>query len=297
MTGHHTTGVQNTGMGSVTVHGDVSATTSMTSARTDPGEQPADVERSVEVGILTVLDVEMKAVLAVLRHRPAFRARQLPGGVQAYEARVDTVEGVIRVAAIQTLEPGQLSAGLAYHCLRRHYAPAVVLLVGVAGGIRSDVRIGDVVIGEQVIYYEARRVSVDGTTRRGRDHPMAATVRRRVQAFIQAEGEVGRDEGASFRVHRGPIGSGEAVVAHAGSDIRAYLAAYNDKTLAVDTEAAGVAQAFYEQIDQDRSLRGWLTVRGISDLADARKSDDLKDVACRRAATVVDQLLPYLRLA
>jgi adenosylhomocysteine nucleosidase len=284
-------GVHNPGSGNVTVGGNVTARTTIGQPRTGGG--PA---RPVGVGILTVLAVEMRAVLDVLERKPAFRTNQLADGSAAYEAQVPSSAGPIRVAAIQTLDPGQLSAGSAYRRLREHYAPEVILLVGIAGAIRPDVRIGDVVIGEEVIYYDARRETPQGAVRRGRDHPMTAVVRQRVQAYVQAEGETQHDVQGAFRVHRGPIGSGAAVVTHAGSDIRAYLRAYNEKTLAVETEAAGVAQAFYEEIDRDQSLRGWLTVRGISDLADAAKSDDFKVLASRRAAEVMDRLLPYLRL-
>ena len=48
-----------------------------------------------------------------------------------------------------------------------------------------------------------------------------------------------------YKIRPGLIGSGEAVIADPNSDIRRYITAFNDKTLAVETEAGGLAEAFY----------------------------------------------------
>ncbi|MEV7967864.1 hypothetical protein AB0O34_18020 [Sphaerisporangium sp. NPDC088356] len=93
----------------------------------------------------------------------------------------------------------------------------------------------------------------------------------------------------------GPIGSGEAVIADAESEIIRYLKGFNDKILAVDMEAGGLTQAFHEQ-DGSQAVRGWVVVRGISDDAGPNKNDEYHDVAARHAATVLRSLLSYLRL-
>jgi len=92
---------------------------------------------------------------------------------------------------------------------------------------------------------------------------------------------------------RGLVGSGEAVVADARSDIRRYIENFNDKTLALETEAGGVAEAFHESAGES-GARGWLAIRGISDYADAEKNDDYHHIASWHAAAVLIQMLPYL---
>jgi adenosylhomocysteine nucleosidase len=96
------------------------------------------------------------------------------------------------------------------------------------------------------------------------------------------------------RVRPGPIGSGEAVVAFEGSEIRRYLTGFNDKTLALETEAGGLAQAFYETAGTAAAGPGWLAIRGISDQAGAAKDDAYHDIASWHAAGIFRQLLPYL---
>jgi adenosylhomocysteine nucleosidase len=100
-----------------------------------------------------------------------------------------------------------------------------------------------------------------------------------------------------FRVLSGPVGSGEAVVARADSEITDYLRQYNDKTLAVETETAGLARAFYEKATDRSRVSGWLAVRGISDLADQDKNDDWHGIASVHAAAALQVLAPYLKRA
>ena len=250
-----------------------------------------------DVGILTVLTVEQRAVVEVLRRHRNYRSAQLPSGAQAHEADVAADRGTLHVAAVQALAPGPRSAAMAFQHLQYAYRPPVVLLVGIAGAIRPDLRIGDVVIADEVIYYDSRRETAEGPRRRGHSDPMAPVLRHRLNELFQRYGEaIPVAAGDAIRVYQGPIGSGDAVVTDADSDIVHFLRRFNEKTLAVETEAGGVGQAFYERIDEERSLHGWLTIRGISDLADKHKGYDRHQFAAERAALVMDRLLPLLNV-
>lgn len=247
-----------------------------------------------DIGILTVLSVEMRAMVEVLRRHAGYRTEVLPDGSRAHEAQLGPPGQQVAVATIQALAPGEHSAAAGYRRLRERYRPSVLLLVGIAGGIHPDVAIGDVVIGTQVIYYDARKETPTGTKHRGETKPAAAELRNRLNDFLLGGPDIAVGPGATVRVHCGPIGSGDAVIAYADAEQRRYLADFNDKTLAVETEAAGFGQAVYEDVNRDGTLRGWLTVRGISDLADAHKHDGGHELAARNAAAVVERLVPYL---
>ena len=251
----------------------------------------------VDVGILTVLPVETRAVVEVLERQAGYHSQVLPGGARGHEALFGPPGEEVRVACVQSLVPGPYSASEGYRRLRQRYAPPVLLLVGIAGGIHPDVAIGDVVIGTQVIYYDARKETEVGPVRRGETKPVTAELQNRLNDFMRGGQDFAVGRGRTVRVHCGPIGSGSAVVAYAEAELRRYLAAFNDKTLAVETEAAGFAQAFHEE-DGSRAdrARGWLTVRGISDLADALKHDGAHELASRNAAAVMERLVPYLRV-
>jgi adenosylhomocysteine nucleosidase len=251
---------------------------------------PAPRPSRAEVGVLTVIDPEIHAVVAVLRQMYDYRERRLRHGPTAYEAWLPDRWGRrVRVAAVRSLRPGNESAVLAYQGLVEEYNPATVLLVGVAGGIGDKVAIGDVVIGDQVIMYDHRRVTAEGPRHRGQAQEIAPDLLHRLAEFAVAVPGQHR----SFRVHHGPIGSGNAVVTDAGSEIRLWLNEFHERVLAVETESAGLAQAFHERVRGD-GVRGWLPVRGISDRADAAKGHAYHQLAAGHAAVVMAMLLPYL---
>ncbi|MGC4804321.1 hypothetical protein [Micromonospora sp. DT233] len=291
-TGLHVTG------GSVQVGGDVNAVQhNHANVRESLASADRRAGRPTDVGILTVLPLEMRAVAEMLSRVPDHRIEQIYGGRTVHRATFAAEGGPLRVVAAQALQPGTHSASSAYRELRQHFAPPLVLLVGIAGGIRPDISVGDVILADEVILYDSRQETEAGPRRRGRTQATAAVLLNRVNDFLVRHGPVvhaGSDE--SFHVHRGPVGSGNAVVTDEGSAIRSWLTEVHQKTLAVETEAAGVAEAFYEEIAADRALRGWMTVRGISDRADRHKGHADHALAARHAALVVERFLPYLRL-
>lgn len=262
-----------------------------------PSRQRKESRPRTDVGVLTVLWQETRAVVQVLERYPHYRSDQLASGAEVHTADVGDGDGSLRVVAVQTLAPGSLSAAEAFHHLRDAFNPRVVLLVGIAGGIGEGLAIGDVVIADSVIYYDSRRETAEGPRRRGQTQPMAPKLLHRLNAFSRRYGHTVPVEGGEVvRLFRGPVGTGDAVITDAGSDIVDFLRRFNEKTLAVETEAGGVGQAFYEEIDKEGSLHGWLTIRGISDLADRNKGHDRHLFAAERAALVMERLLPLLRL-
>lgn len=296
-------GVSNIGGGSITIGngnaiGPNASATTYTAAMPAPDE--ADERERADVGVITVLSEEIAAVVDVLKKSPTYQAVREDGGHVFHVASRLVGDRVVKVVAMQTTDRGQRSAVAAYEQLWQHCKPKVVLLVGIAGGIHKDVQLGDVVISDEVIYYDARKETADEIRRRGTSQRMTGPALRMINEFFQVHGEPcdllapGRGRPVGFRVFRGPVGSGEAVIAHGDSTVRQYLMAYNDKTLAVETEAGGVGQAFQERLASHPAAYGWFTVRGISDHADEIKDDAYHVIAARRAAQIFDLLLPFI---
>jgi adenosylhomocysteine nucleosidase len=286
--------INNVGRGGFANFGSIGSNAVYQAPVTIGGPDPAPSSRA-EVGVLTVLDQEIKAVVSVLRRMHDYRERRLRHGPLAYEAWLPDRWGrPARVAAVQTREPGNDQAVLAYRGLVEEFRPSVVLLVGIAGGVSPRVRIGDVVVADQVIAYDSRRETPQGPRRRGQAQSISAELGYRLNEFFAAlpSPELRRATG-SFGLHRGPIGAGNAVVTDANSEIRRWLADFHEKVLAVETESAGVARSFHETAARD-NVRGWLAIRGISDTADASKGDAFHDVASAHAAEAMAMLLPYL---
>ncbi|GAA0602005.1 5'-methylthioadenosine/S-adenosylhomocysteine nucleosidase family protein [Actinomadura livida] len=252
--------------------------------------RPDDRRNGTDVGIITILDVETTAVCVALG------LQEDPIG----PLRFYTGETPVKVAAIQALGQGQRSAMAACDNLYRHHDPGVIVLAGIGGGLHKDVRVDDVVVATRVVYYDLRKETPQGTSRRGEERETPAAVGHAVNAFftdhhpgelsIADPGGMSRD----LRLHHGPIASGDAVIADRDSDIVRYLAAFNDKILAVDMEAAGLSQACHERSATTNRQHGWVVVRGISDDANPAKNDDHHVTASWHAANTLKMLLPYL---
>jgi adenosylhomocysteine nucleosidase len=296
-------GIISTGSGQVNVsntsfgdHSPVTAPPVKSPERTSP----EDAFARADIGVVTVLSEETNAVVGALSAVGNCQKRTHGDGLRFYDAVVDPAGSPVRVAVTQALSVGPMPTVIAVENLRRHYGPAVVVLVGIAGGIHPSVSLGDVVVVQEVIYYDLRKETQAGVVRRGQTRPVPAVIRRAVNDFFSTHGEPylvhSTDPDGAFRDYKalpGPIGSGEAVIAYKGSDIRRYLTAFNDKTLAVETEAGGIAEAFYETADEPGT--GWLAIRGISDHADADKDDAFHQMASWHAAATLVGLLPYLK--
>jgi adenosylhomocysteine nucleosidase len=247
------------------------------------------------LGVITILPEETHAlVLALQLHATSV------GGLRFYEAEVRLRGSTVKVAAIQALGPGQRSTMSAYARMHEYYNPRTVALVGIGGGIHRSLRPGDVVVATRVIYYDLRKETPDGVWHRGEEREAPAETGHAVNAFFAdhepAEFPVADPAGATriMRMRAGLIGSGEAVIANHDAEILRYLASFNDKVLAVDTEAGGLALACHEQSATTGRLHGWAVVRGISDDAGAGKNDDYHQIASWHAAIALRELLPYL---
>jgi adenosylhomocysteine nucleosidase len=248
--------------------------------------------RPASVGVITVLSEEANAVREVLDlHR--VRKGELP----FMEGHVDARGRNVHIAATRTLKMGPRSTMATFQQLREHYSPAVIALTGIGGGIHPDAAIGDVVITNRVIYYDQRRETPGGPRHRGEMLEAPAAIGHALNSYFTdyAEPAVLDDEetGDQYRVHTGPIGSGDAVITDSDSHIVRYLADFNEHTRAIDMEGAGLSEAFHEQTGK-RPVRGWVIIRGISDDASEYRNYDHHQLAARRAAQVLRTLLPYL---
>lgn len=236
-----------------------------------PVERP---ESAYKVGVITVTADETRAVRRVLELSPL---------VDAFHAG----KRFTRVVAVQTHGQGEGAAMDAAQRLVQRFAPKVLVLAGIAGGIDPCLRIGDVVVATKVVGYDLHKETPAGTQRRGRHWEAPATIGHDVGEFFSARGEPADFSG--FNARPGMIGSGNGVIAHGDAEVLRYLRGFNDKTMAVDMESDGLGQFCYQN-----HAWPWVVVRGISDLANEQKNDDAQPMAAENAAIVVRALIPYL---
>ncbi len=199
-----------------------------------------------------------------------------------------------RIAITET-GPGNNTLALAAERAIQHFSPAVLLLVGIAGGVK-DAQVGDVVVGTKAYGYESGKVTPEGLVSRPNTHygdreliAKAKTVKRE-RAWLQRLATTVNEPGVFF----GPIASGEKVIASTTSPEYRFLKTHYNDTTAIEMEAYGFAKAAFGH-PQVRALN----IRAISDLLDGKNANDDRNhqpMAAAHAAAFAFELLNILEL-
>ena len=258
----------------------------------------------VDVAIVTALKIERDAVLRQLGDHETVRDDNQP--LTYYRGRVEApvAGGGYEVVVVKMLEAGNDEAAVATSRVIERWQPRSVFMVGIAGGVRGEVELGDVVVANYVHYYEPAKLVPGGEQDRSQDFRTDRLLYGRAQAYEASEwrGEIDAElpeedthDARRPEAHFGPIGSGEKVVADEEA-LRQLLVAC-PKMLATAMEGAGVARAAADHGDRSPAF---LEVRGISDYADHLKNDDWHRYAAAAASAFTVGLLrsaPFPSLA
>ncbi|MEV1001834.1 5'-methylthioadenosine/S-adenosylhomocysteine nucleosidase [Nonomuraea sp. NPDC050202] len=216
----------------------------------------------VMIVILTALDLEYQAVR---RHLSDPRVHRHTAGTRF---EVGRLAGDGRQVALGLVGKGNHPSAVITERAIAEFSPSALLFVGVAGALWPGVGLGDVVVATHVYAYHGGTSEDDGLKARPRvweiDHETDQIARHLYRTGAWARHLPAG--AAAPEVRFGPIAAGEVVQ---DSTISAHAQwvrhTYND-ALAIEMEAAGVAQAAHH----NRALP-MAVVRGISDRADGTK--------------------------
>jgi nucleoside phosphorylase len=252
-------------------------------AEDEPNDAPADSARptatpaprapAADVLIVTVADVEARAVLAQGQTAAGGAATRHFLGDKTYHAI-----GVVGGAAVFMVQsemgvggPGgallTVQAGIAA------LAPAAIMMVGIAFGVSpKDQQIGDVLIAQQLLGYELQRVGTGAAGQptiltRG-DRPSAST-----RLLDRCRAGALDWEGPSLRF--GLVLSGEKLVDNQG--FREQLRQLAPEAIGGEMEGAGLYAA------AQRNKVDWIMIKAICDWADGNKRVD-KETRQQKAA-------------
>ncbi|MFJ9323708.1 5'-methylthioadenosine/S-adenosylhomocysteine nucleosidase family protein [Streptomyces globisporus] len=214
------------------------------------------------VVILTALNLEYEAVhrrldgLRVHRHERGTRFE------------VGTVRGTSCRIALALTNKGNHAAAVMAERAIQEFSPVALVFAGVAGSLWDTARLGDVVMATHVYAYHGGTSEDDGLKARPRaweaPHRISQIGSYLARANDWADSAPARERPPQVRF--GAIAAGEIVQnSKISAEARWIRQHYND-ALAIEMEAAGVAQAGH------LSGAPVAVVRGISDRADGTKS-------------------------
>ncbi|MDC0771086.1 5'-methylthioadenosine/S-adenosylhomocysteine nucleosidase family protein [Streptomyces sp. HD] len=224
-------------------------------------------ETSPSVVVLTALPVEYDAVRAHLDDTEEL--------VHADGTRVERgrLAGTPWTLSIAELGEGAMNAAALTMQLVSWLRPEALLFVGVAGGLKDDIELGDVVVGTKVYAVQGGKLTPDGFEARPE---VWHGSHRLVQAARSALRELA---GEGVRGHRKPIACGDVVLADHESAFADFVRRNYGDAYAIEMEGSGAAHAAHLSGQLDA-----LVIRGISDRANADKGDDDASGSQERAA-------------
>lgn len=242
---------------------------------------------SAEVLFVTALEGEYSAMVAELD-----RILTAPPGIRAQFqlGEIDGPAGPRTVAVCVADRPGPIPAAITTYRAIEMFRPSVVILVGITAGVKGEICLGDIVVPDTVMEYEATRVAPTNEEDRGRRTPIDPDLISTVKAWGKVdevlEGISGlRPEPGASSISTATMASGSKVIADAA---RAKLiAATSGKVAAIEMEALGVVEACRRSSPSIRVL----IVKAVSDYADRKKDDTWHAFTMRAASRVAGEFV------
>jgi len=248
---------------------------------------------AVDFVVITALDEERDAVLSKLRG-----ARKLDKGISDvhtyYRATVRTSRqdrSTYQVIVTSLLNMGPINASAQAVTVVHRWNPRFVLLVGIACGVRGEVRHGDVLIASQVADYTLAKQQDSRRTVRWEVYPCGASLldsANNIEAAWQNTIGVARPGTGKVERHKGVVASGGDVI----SDDQ-LIATYSEswpKLIGIEMEAGGVAAG----IHQTTCRPEFLMIKAVSDFGKDKHAPEVtpwRQYACHAAAAFALSLM------
>lgn len=261
----------------------------------------------IDVIVFTALPVELAALQAALGSSLAIGESKTTSGTTYWTAEVQSRKSSrsLRVCVSSIGGAGNPDAAAAVAELSSLMKPKLVMMVGIAAGMRGKCRLGEIVLSDRVVAYEPAASTVVGGVSveipRPESYRVAHSIQQDITSYLAdtglqerlqqhtifpSEGFPGIDVdhvAKSLTVRSATIASGEKLL----RDPEKFQSIRNlqGKIEVAEMEASGVATACH------RSGATFLVVRGISDFGDSVKDDRFHQIAAMGAAIIAVDFL------
>lgn len=246
--------------------------------------------------IVCALKKEFDAVCARLKNSSTARSYsrdRIPIRLGYVRTKSDN-ERIVAVTVLPRM--GNVHAALITADAIDSVRPATCVLTGIAAGLQSETQIGDILVPEVVVEYEAVKTKTDGKAFQGAMPPMDGGLVAQIKAWdgaqqwirqwTQKRAAVAGASAKSMRdveLHFDVMASGDKVVADP-NEAQA-LKTWNRKIISIEMESHGFSVAC-----ASRNVRA-IVIKAVSDYADADKNDSFHEYCCASTASFVARLI------
>ena len=260
-----------------------------------------------DVLVLTALPIELNAARMAFGIDEETPAAKTDIGQNHWRAQVQTNKGTLATCTIATFgTAGNVDAAAITATLLMEFKPKLVVMIGIAAGMREKTALGDVIIADRVVAYEGAALLDGGKTEaRPEIYRPVFSVQQDIANYLaSAKSASARIDSA--RAHQdlvfpetsdagavskrlmpqvATIGSGEKLLRD--PEKFRQLRDLHGKVEVAEMEAAGIFAACAQHSVPS------LIVRGISDFGDTKKDSTFHDLASRAAAIVASDLVVF----
>jgi nucleoside phosphorylase len=237
--------------------------------------------------IVTALEKEFRAVRKHISNRKEIVDRH--GNV--FETGTFTAPGCQWEVLVVQTGPGNLPAHTLVTQVADARRPHLIMLVGISGGLKDDLNIGDVVASRKVCYCEGGKE--DGVfLARPETIPVRSYLIQRAYAIARNGDWLSRidkyDAAHPPQAHVAPIAVVEKVLASSAASTSAILKTHYSDCLVVEMEGYGTMKAAFEL------ETAAIVIRAVSDHRDGKSASDSggsQEIACENASAFAFEFL------
>lgn len=251
-------------------------------------KMPNDVSPSFDIAIITALNIELDAILALPCKWQIFEVKNDP---TIYHTGIISIrDREISVIACTALRMGMSSSAALTMKMSILFKPKYLFMTGIAAGVRMKSNYGDILIadpvwdwgngkfalqeGQSTFQAAPHQISISSDLR-SRLKEIATT--RQFLDEIKAKFPISPSE--SLQLHIGPIASGASVLAD--PSIAEKIRKQHRELIGLEMEAYGVMSAV-EYAPNPRPIA--LVIKSVCDFADTEKNDQWQKYAAHTSA-------------
>lgn len=232
----------------------------------------------MKIGIIGAMEQEVSLLKDQLDNLETFSF----AGCTLYTGRIHDVDVVLLQSGI-----GKVAAAVGASIMLDRYQPDYVLNTGSAGGFDTQLNVGDIVISTEVRYHDADVTAFGYEMGQMAQMPAAFTSDPKLIDIAQKAIEM---DSETPHAQKGLICTGDTFVNT--TEHRAFIAEHFPSAIAVEMEAAAIAQVCYQY------KVPFVVVRAISDVADKKSPmsfDEFLPLAAKHSSKMVINILELLK--